>query len=98
MVPRLIEVSIHDVKQLFNSMDPSPFHMRDLDSDADAYIENWAREHPLDAPWQLRVHLEEWPDGDPAELIADAIHHYYARLAGLAEWEFRRIMKEGRAT
>jgi hypothetical protein len=98
VAPRLIEVSIHDVKQLFNSMDPSPFHERDLDDDADAYIESWAREYSLDAPLKLRVHLEEWPEGDPEELIADAVHHYYAYRAGLAALDFRRIMKEGRAT
>jgi hypothetical protein len=98
VAPRLIEVSIHDVQQLFNSMDPSPFNERDLDSDADAYIESWAREYALNAPIKLRVHLEEWPPGDPATLIADAVHHHYANCAALAALEFRRIMREGRAT
>jgi hypothetical protein len=42
--PRLIEIRIREVKQLFNSMDPSPFNERDLDRDADEYIVNWAHE------------------------------------------------------
>jgi len=96
--PRLIEVSVREVGQLFNSMDPSPFKERDLDRDADDYIVSWAREYPLDAPVALRVHLQQWPAADPTALIADAVHHYYAYRASLADLEFRRIMKEGRLT
>jgi hypothetical protein len=33
--PRLIEVKVQTLHQLFNSMDPSPFHERDLDRDAE---------------------------------------------------------------
>jgi hypothetical protein len=29
-----IEISLREVGQLFNSMDPSPFHEKDLDHDA----------------------------------------------------------------
>jgi len=39
-----IEVRVQDIGQLFNSLDPSPFHERDLDDDAEAYIVGWARE------------------------------------------------------
>ena len=35
-----IEVNLRDVNQLFNTMDPSPFHERDLDSDAEEFIES----------------------------------------------------------
>ena len=96
--PRLIEISIREVKQLFNSMDPSPFHERDLDRDADEYIVNWAHEYSLDAPLALRVHLEEWPADDPTPLVTDAVHHYFAYRGGLSDLEFRRIMREGRTT
>jgi hypothetical protein len=37
-------VRIHEVGQLFNSIDPSPFTERDLDDDAEAYIVGWVRE------------------------------------------------------
>ena len=95
---RLIEISIREVKQLFNSMDPSPFNERDLDRDADEYIVNWAHEYSLNVPLALRVHLEEWPADDPTSLISDAVHHYFAYRAGLSDLEFRRIMREGRTT
>ena len=34
----LIEVKLTELNQLFNSMDPSPFHERDLDHDAEEFI------------------------------------------------------------
>jgi hypothetical protein len=33
-----IEISLNRLSQLFNSFDPSPFHERDLDQDAEDYI------------------------------------------------------------
>ena len=96
--PRLIEIRVREVKQLFNSMDPSPFNERDLDHDADEYIVNWAREYSLNTPLALRVHLEEWPADDPTPLVTDAVHHYFAYRAGLSDLEFRRIMREGRTS
>lgn len=35
----IIEVRILELGQIFNSLDPSPFTERDLDEDAEAYIE-----------------------------------------------------------
>jgi hypothetical protein len=97
-VPRLIELNIREVGQLFNSMDPSPFNEKDLDRDADEYIVSWAREFPLHERLALRVHLEQWPADNPTALITDAVHHYYAYRAGLSDLEFRRVMREGRTT
>lgn len=45
-----IEISLSRLGQLFNSLDPSPFHERDLDQDAEEYIigsaEEIARQRP----------------------------------------------------
>jgi hypothetical protein len=92
----LIELNLHELNQLFNSMDPSPFNERDLDQDADEYIVSWAREYPVDEPLSLRVHLERWPATDPTSLVTDAIHHYYEYRAGITDLEFKRIMREAR--
>ncbi|HVT41146.1 MAG TPA: hypothetical protein VHE78_19070 [Gemmatimonadaceae bacterium] len=94
--PHLIELKLRDVHQLFNSMDPSPFHDKDLDADAEEFIVNWSREYPLDEEVRLRVHLEQWPPEDPARLIRDAVHNYFAYRAKLAGLEFRRLLREGR--
>lgn len=39
---KLIELRLRTVDQLFNTMDPSPFHERDLDDDAADFILSWA--------------------------------------------------------
>jgi hypothetical protein len=93
---RLIEVNVRDVAQLFNSMDPSPFHDKDLDREADEYIVSWAREFPIDARAALRVHLDRWPERDPTPVITEAIRNYYSHRADISDLEFRRVMREGR--
>jgi hypothetical protein len=96
--PHNIQLKLHEVNQLFNSMDPSPFVERDLDDNAEEFIVSWAQEFPPGAPIRLRIHLEEWPKEDPRELIRQAVHHYFAHRAELNELEFRRLMKQGRTS
>ena len=69
--PRLIEVKLGGIEQLFNSMDPSPFHERDLDHDAEQFILSWAQEFPSHSALRLVVHLERAPEAvaDPQALI-----------------------------
>ena len=93
-----IELKLHDMSQLFNSMDPSPFLEKDLDDEAEEFIVSWAQEFPPDDPVKLRVHLEQWPAEDPKELIQQAVHNYFAHRANLSELAFRRLMKQGRTS
>ena len=41
-----IQVHVADLAQVYNSMDPTPFHNRDLDPVAEDFIVEWARELP----------------------------------------------------
>lgn len=67
---RRIEVFVDRVEQLFNSMDPSPFHEKDLDHDAEEFIISWAQEFPRKDPISLVVHVKELPThGDPERVI-----------------------------
>lgn len=92
----LIELNLQTVQQLFNSMDPSPFHERDLDHDAEEFIVSWAQEHPVHLPVKLVVHLRQPPEtGDATQLLTESIHHYFDYKAGLNRHEFRRLMREG---
>ena len=87
-----IEVKVQTVHQLFNSMDPSPFHERDLDHDAEQFIVGWAQEYALRTPLRLVVHLGQPPE---KAAIADSIHHYFAYRADMNLREFRQLMREG---
>lgn len=94
-----IELSLRDVEQLFNTMDPSPFHEKDLDDNAAEFILSWAEEFHRPEPVDLIVHLEQLPaDPDTPRLVKDAVQHYFAYRARLNELEFRRLMKRGRLT
>lgn len=95
--PGLIEVRVREVTQLFNSMDPSPFHERDLDADAEEFIISWALEHPSAPRLKLVVHLSRAPvEGDPTAMIRQAVHHYFAYRARLNWLEFKQLMRQGR--
>lgn len=92
-----IELNLHDVEQFFNTLDPSPFHEKDLDDDAAEFILSWAQEFHRPEPVDLIIHLEKLPDGRNAQrLVEDAVHHYFAYRARLNELEFKRLMKQGR--
>jgi len=96
---RRIELNVRDLSQLFNSMDPSPFHEKDLDHDAEEFIISWAQEFHRKEPLELVVHLEKFPAGrEPKRLIEQAVHHYFAYRRRLNQLEFRRLMKQGRAS
>jgi hypothetical protein len=92
-----IELNLHDIDQLFNTMDPSPFHEKDLDDDAAEFILSWAEEFHRPEPVDLIVHLEKSPEGHNAQrLVEDAVHNYFAYRARLNKLEFKRLMKQGR--
>ena len=69
--PGLIELRLNNVGQLFNTMDPSPFHERDLDHDAEEFILSWAREHERDSDLRIRVVLRQPADEAAARLVRE---------------------------
>jgi hypothetical protein len=92
-----IQVRIHELRQLFNSIDPSPFRERDLDPDCEEFIVSWAREMPLDRELRVEIRVDREPP--PPELAADvlsAVRGHFAREAGMQELRRRRIVREGR--
>jgi hypothetical protein len=97
--PFPIELKISSLHRLFNSMDPSPFHERDLDHDAEEFIVSWAREAPKHAPIQLVIHLTA-PDpdvADPQAMVAASLQHYFEYRAEMLWRDFKQLLKEGRA-
>jgi hypothetical protein len=94
-----IELRLREVSQLFNSMDPTPFHHKDLDPDAEEFIESWALEFPPDSRFQITVQLQQMPaDGDPGALVTEAIHNFFDYKAQLARRELRHLLLQGRTS
>ncbi|MBM3868486.1 MAG: hypothetical protein FJ384_06110 [Verrucomicrobia bacterium] len=94
----LIELRLGHVGQLFNTMDPSPFHERDLDHDAEEFILSWAREHEHDAVLRLRVVLRQPADEHTAGQVRESVRHYFAYRARMARRELRDLFREGRTS
>ncbi|MGD0463693.1 MAG: hypothetical protein ABSB74_14500 [Tepidisphaeraceae bacterium] len=92
-----IEIKLRDINQLFNTMDASPFHEKDLDADAEEFIVSWAQEFPLQDPLALVVHVnQESPMQTPDVLVERAVQNYFSYRGSLSRLEFRRLMRDGR--
>lgn len=94
--PHRIEIFVDKVEQLFNSMDPSPFHEKDLDHDAEEFIVSWAQEYPRSDPLTLIVHINQ--SAGSQELVEKAVRNYFAYRGKLNRLEFKRLLKQGRAS
>jgi hypothetical protein len=93
-----IELRIDELAQLFNSMDPTPFHHRDLDPGAEEFLETWALEYPQDSHFRIIVHIEKMPPEDPAPLVAEAIHNYFEYKAVVTRRNLTVLLLEGRTS
>jgi hypothetical protein len=92
-----IEISLGRLQQLFNSLDPSPFHDRDLDHDAEEYIVGWAEEISLRLPLRLVIHLprDQMASVDQTALER-AVHNYFAYQRQQSQRRLRLLFHDGR--
>lgn len=92
-----IELRLSSVSQLFNSLDPAPFHERDLDDDAEAYIISWARELSAHAPLRIVLHLPAAEAHRARELgVERSISNYFAERANIVSRDLRELFRIGR--
>jgi hypothetical protein len=92
-----IEIRIGSIAQLFHSLDPSPFHEKDLDRDAEQFIVSWARELPAGRPFRIVVHLPEGQIARPeAQAIPAAIGQFFAYRAQAIGLELKELFRVGR--
>ena len=94
-----LELRVREIAQLFNSMDPTPFLNRDLDREAEAFIETWALGFPPGSQLSITIHVEHLPaDGDAGALMSDAIHNYFDYKAGIVRRDLKQLLKQGRTS
>jgi hypothetical protein len=91
-----IELRIDELSQLFNSMDPTPFHHRDLDPGVEEFLESWALEYPQASHFRIVVHIGKMPAADPTPLVTEAIHNYFEYKSMLTKRNLRVMLLEGR--
>lgn len=92
-----IHLRLRTLAQLFNSLDPAPFHERDLDDDAADFIIGSAQDAPRDAPLRVVIHLDE-PQARPEHDAAQSIHNYFHYRVAQARRQMRELMRHGRRT
>lgn len=92
----VIEVHLKTAEQLFNSLDPSPFHERDLDYEAERYIVSWAREIEGSGALRLLVTLPDTArNSEVTQHIPDAIHNYFTYRAVQTRQDLRELLRIG---
>jgi hypothetical protein len=95
----LIEVHVTDLKQLFHSLDPTPFRERDLDPKAEEFIAGWARELSAEVPLALLVHVDqEEPPPDHVKTLQGAVRDYFGERANETRRRLRQLFRVGRTS
>jgi hypothetical protein len=93
----VIEIRVAELRQLYNSIDPSPFHDKDLDDEAEEFILGWAKEASSDKPLALLVHLDKpavLPDA--GRIVRDAVHAFFQRRSDASRRRLRELFRVGR--
>jgi len=97
--PARIEVHVGELRQLFNSLDPTPFRERDLDPRAEEFIAGWASELHTNEPLGLIVHVGG-PEPPAAEVAAlrEAVREYFKQRALVTRRRLRHLLRVGRTS
>ena len=93
-----IDIRIQRVEQLFDSLEPSPFHENEkaLSRDAESYIVELAGEHGRAAPLRLIVHAPVSIKPHAAEIV-HAVHAHFELAHVQCRRRYQRRMRIGRA-
>ena len=92
----IVAVYVRELNQLFDSMDPSPFHEKGLDPEAEEYIVASAKELPTGAPAALIIYLDKGIGlADDGRILGEAVRKHFAREAQLLRWKLRRMIRRG---
>jgi hypothetical protein len=94
-----IEIFVDDPQQLFQSFDPSPFHKRELDDRAEAYLVQRARALPQQQPRVLVIYVDRPAvSEDDRVMVATAVRRHFERRATAARCEMQQHFRQARAT
>jgi hypothetical protein len=92
-----VTIRVETIDQLFNTFDPSPFHEKHLDADAEDYIVGLAQEAPHDAALRIVVHLPREEAAKPeASDLGKAFANFFQHRAQHFDRELRELLRIGR--
>jgi hypothetical protein len=95
----LVELAIKRVEQLFNTLDPAPFHEKDMDDDAEEYIFEAVEEISLAKPVRLVIYMPPESVSPGKQLVVrEAIEHYFRYRAEITRRQLHHIFWQGRVS
>ena len=95
----IIDVRLRELKQLFNSLDATPFPETDLDADAEDFLISWALESSRSLPIRIRLHVQHDPEGDIEQVTKQtetALRNYFEYKADVTRRRLHRLLAQGR--
>jgi hypothetical protein len=90
----LVEIKLRELRQLFNTLDPSPFHEKDLDPEAEDSLVGAVREIGA-RPSKLVLHLPLPTSDDEAVSAVTAIRHYFEYRSRHTREQLRLLLVRG---
>lgn len=90
----LIELRLRDIRQLFNTLDPSPFHTKDLDPAAEEYLVGAMREIGV-RPRALLLHVPPGTSDRESDGLVAAIRNYFMYRAWHTSEQLRLMLWRG---
>jgi hypothetical protein len=92
----LIEIRLRELRQLFHTLDPAPFHEKDLDAAAEEYLLEACREAGTRRSVRLIVYLPpSEAESAAARTLADAVHNYFQYRAQQLRSDILRLLHYG---
>lgn len=92
-----IEVHVKSIDQLFNSIDPSPFHARDLEPAAHEYIVDSSKVLPKHFQLKLVIHLDHAPvDEEILPQVSRAIQTHFSTDVATTRLQLQELFSRGR--
>jgi hypothetical protein len=91
---RLIEIKLRELRQLYNTLDPAPFHAKDLDPAAEEYLVSAVREIGAH-PGRVVLHLPPGTTDDEAYEAITAIRNHFTGRSRRAREQLRLLLVRG---
>ena len=92
----LLEIRVREVRQLFNTLDPAPFHEKDLDPAVERYLTDACAEAGEHRSLRLVVHLPAAEAASEASrTLPEAVHHYFSYRERQLGADLRQLLRNG---
>lgn len=93
----VLELSVRELRQMFNNIDPAPFHERDLDPGAESYIVEWSEQTGAAQPLALEIRIASGPATTAdAAMMGNAVDEFFEQRAERTRRRLRRLFRVGR--